>query len=333
MRRNGTRKFGPLLSGTRPWSWFSPGPGEQDVDEPGAASGAAGERAARHAAPSRPFPVRLAARKRARKVVPAAVIAATLAAGATAYGLVATSGSASGSLTADVLAPSGNASASGTHPGLPDAASARPQSPAPAAGQATKQAVKPTATAPSKPAQPKPPASRPVAQASVVTAPEPTRQVAPVAAAPVATHPAAPVSATTVSCGSSGLLPANVTAIVSFLVGHGYSGNAAAGIAGNIYQESKGNPESEGMGGGGLIGWTPLPAGYVTGSYSADLQTQLAGIVTFNQIWSSYIPALNGASSPAAAADIYVTDFERAGIPAAGTRESAAQDVAAACGL
>jgi hypothetical protein len=48
-----------------------------------------------------------------------------------------------------------------------------------------------------------------------------------------------------------------VTAIVSFLLTHGYSDNAAAGIAGNMYQESKGNPESEGDGGGGLIGWTP----------------------------------------------------------------------------
>ena len=63
------------------------------------------------------------------------------------------------------------------------------------------------------------------------------------------------------SCNlSSGMLPENVTAIVSFLLAHGYSDNAAAGIAGNMYQESKGNPESEGMGGGGLIGFTPLPA-------------------------------------------------------------------------
>ena len=47
---------------------------------------------------------------------------------------------------------------------------------------------------------------------------------------------------------------------------------AAAGIAGNIYQESKGNPESVGSGGGGLIGWTPLPSGFVTGNVQADLQ-------------------------------------------------------------
>jgi hypothetical protein len=120
---------------------------------------------------------------------------------------------------------------------------------------------------------------------------------------------------------------------MGFLTSHGYTGSAAAGIAGNIYQESGGNPESEGDGGGGLIGWTPLPGGYVTGNPAADLHTQLAAILAFNQIWAQYIPALNAASSPAAAADIYVTDFERAGVPAAGTREAAATAVAAACGI
>ena len=138
-----------------------------------------------------------------------------------------------------------------------------------------------------------------------------------------------------VSCSgsASGMVPANYAAIVNFLTSHGYTGNAAAGIAGNIWQESGGNPESVGDGGGGLIGWTPLPGGYVTGNPAADLQTQLAAILTFNQIWSQYIPALNAASSPAAAAAIYVTDFERAGIPAVGNREAAAQAVAAACGI
>ena len=138
-----------------------------------------------------------------------------------------------------------------------------------------------------------------------------------------------------VSCSGSagGMVPANYAAIVNFLTAHGYTGNAAAGIAGNIWQESGGNPESVGDGGGGLIGWTPLPGGYVTGNYAADLQTQLAAILTFNQIWSQYIPTLNAASSPAAAAAIYVTDFERAGIPAVGNREAAAEAVASACGI
>ena len=100
-----------------------------------------------------------------------------------------------------------------------------------------------------------------------------------------------------------------------------------------MYQESKGNPESEGMGGGGLIGFTPLPDGYVTGNPAADLQTQLEAVLTYNQQWSAYLPELNGAASPADAASIYVTDFERAGIPAASTREASAEDVASACGI
>ncbi|MDR0344819.1 MAG: phage tail-type lysozyme domain-containing protein [Nocardiopsaceae bacterium] len=133
--------------------------------------------------------------------------------------------------------------------------------------------------------------------------------------------------------GAGGPLPANYATIVSFLMAHGYTGNAAAGIAGNIYQESMGNPESVGSGGGGLIGWTPLPGGLVTGNEAADLQAQLKAILDFNQQWSQYLPALNGAGSPAAAADIYVTDFERAGIPATSNREAAASAVAAACGL
>jgi hypothetical protein len=137
----------------------------------------------------------------------------------------------------------------------------------------------------------------------------------------------------TCSASASGLLPDNYAAIVTFLTSNGYTGIAASGIAGNMYQESKGDPESQGDGGGGLIGWTPLPAGLVTGNPSADLQAQLEAVLAFNREWSPYIPALNSAGTPAAAADIYVTDFERAGVPAAGTREAAAEAVAAACGV
>ena len=129
------------------------------------------------------------------------------------------------------------------------------------------------------------------------------------------------------------MLPDNVTAIVSFLLANGYSDNAAAGIAGNIYQESKGDPESEGMGGGGLIGWTPLPSGFVTGNVPPTCRPSCPRVLTYNQGWAQYLPALNSAASPAAAAYIYVTDFERAGIPAASTREASAQNVASACGI
>jgi hypothetical protein len=168
-------------------------------------------------------------------------------------------------------------------------------------------------------------------RALVGAAPSPSSS--PTASAPGTGSGTTSTGGVTCSASASGLLPDNYAAIVTFLTSHGYTGIAASGIAGNIYQESKGDPESEGDGGGGLIGWTPLPAGLVTGNPSADLQAQLEAILTFNQDWSQYIPALNAASSPAAAADIYVTDFERAGIPAAGTREAAAESVAAACGV
>jgi Phage tail lysozyme len=140
-------------------------------------------------------------------------------------------------------------------------------------------------------------------------------------------------SMTCSSSESGGMLPENYAAIVNFLTAHGYTGLAAAGIAGNIWQESKGNPESEGDGGGGLIGWTPLPDGFVTGNPTADLQTQLEALLTYNQGWAQFIPALNAATSAVQAADIYMDDFERPGNPQAGNREAAAEAVAAACGL
>jgi hypothetical protein len=138
------------------------------------------------------------------------------------------------------------------------------------------------------------------------------------------------------SCSGSadaGPLPENYAAIVSFLTAHGYSGLAAAGIAGNIYQESMGDPESVGTGGGGLIGWTPLPAGFVTGNPAADLQTQLAAILTYNQQYPQYLGELNAAGTAAQAAYVYMTYYERPGIPAAANREAAATAVAQACGL
>ena len=183
-------------------------------------------------------------------------------------------------------------------------------------------------------------ARRHAAPASSPAAPDAAHPLVGAAPSPTATpssgagsSPPAATGGVTCSATATGMLPENYGAIVSFLTSHGYTGIAAAGIAGNMYQESKGNPESVGDGGGGLIGWTPLPAGLVTGNVTADLHAQLEAVLTFNEQWSQYLPALNGASTPGAAADIYVTDFERAGIPAAGTREAAADAVAAACGI
>ena len=264
-------------------------------------------------------------RKRVGRVVPVAAVAATLAAGTAAY--VLTSGgqphssqlnaamsSGSGSVTGTAGSGAGNANAVGS--GLIKIAKATDSSAARAAAKASP-SRKPTA-----------------APAAATHAAAATNAPATHAAAPASSASATKAAATTLSCNLSyGMLPDNVTAIVSFLLANGYSDNAAAGIAGNMYQESKGDPESEGMGGGGLIGFTPLPAGYVTGNPATDLQTQLSAVLTYNQGWASYLPALNAAASPAAAADIYVTDFERAGIPAASTREASAENVASACGI
>ena len=265
-------------------------------------------------------------RKRVGRVVPVAAVAATLAAGtaAAAYGLGgghsqaahlnAAMSAGSGNITGAHASSAGNANAAAS--GLIKVA------------KATDGSARATAKAAAKAT----PSAKPTAAA---THPAATSAPAATTKAPAAT-PATSKSAaaTTLSCSLSySMLPDNVTAIVSFLLANGYSDNAAAGIAGNMYQESKGDPESEGMGGGGLIGFTPLPAGYVTGNPATDLQTQLNAVLTYNQGWASYLPALNAAASPADAASIYVTDFERAGIPAASTREASAENVASACGI
>jgi Phage tail lysozyme len=281
-----------------------------------------------------------AARKRVGKVVPAAGVAAAIVVGAAAYGLVAGSGQPQASkLSADLALPAGRSSTTHGGAGVDSDASTKVRAAKTASGVGATASAKPRASrSPQAAAKAKAaPSAAPARTAATPKAASTARSssVKAAAAAPPATASSSPKkTATTLSCNlSDGMLPDNVTAIVTFLLAHGYSDNAAAGIAGNMYQESKGNPESEGMGGGGLIGFTPLPAGYVTGNPSADLQTQLEAVLTYNQQWAGYLPALNDAASPADAASIYVTDFERAGIPAAGTREASAADVASACGI
>jgi Phage tail lysozyme len=249
--------------------------------------------------------------KRAGVAAPAVAVAGALAAAPHLHSLTASAPKVTGAATAQLAYPAQAANA------------ARPQPASQSRAEYQARHARKPAPRPAHPHHSPAPAS-PAARANATPAAGSGQQAA---------APAASTGSVSCSASASGPLPANYAAIMTFLTSHGYTGNAAAGIAGNIDQESGGNPESEGDGGGGLIGWTPLPAGYVTGSPSADLQTQLAAILAFNKIWSQYIPALNAAPSPAAAADVYVTDFERAGIPAAGTREAAATAVAAACGV
>ena len=263
------------------------------------------------------------------KAVPAAAIAATLAAGAAAYGFPGSAQANPAKLQAALALPVEQDTVAHGGAGTEDIAAAK-SAPRLASKPALARtpAAHPSASASSSASAASQPSAQPTTAQS--SAASPATQAS---SSPAPSHSSSS-TATTVSCSdNSYLLPANVTAIVSFLLANGYSGNAAAGIAGNIYQESKGDPESIGMGGGGLIGWTPLPSGFVTGNTAADLQTQLSALLTYNQGWSGYIPELNSAASPADAAYIYVTDFERAGIPAASTREASAEAVAAACNV
>ena len=107
-------------------------------------------------------------------------------------------------------------------------------------------------------------------------------------------------------------------AIGQYLVDNGYSAAAAAGVASCVDGESGANPESEGDGGGGLIGWTPLgsaepDANIVTGDVSADMMTQLADILYYNsnEIGQSRVDELNSQTDPVAAADFYSQNFEK----------------------
>jgi LysM repeat protein len=119
----------------------------------------------------------------------------------------------------------------------------------------------------------------------------------------------------------------NYLTIAKFLVAHGYSRAAAAGIVACIAGESAGNPESEGDGGGGLIGWTPLPAGYVTGNPTADLNKQLSEILVYNSRFGSAVSTLNIIPSAVAAADYYSQEFERPAVTDSDVRASVADSI------
>jgi LysM repeat protein len=126
----------------------------------------------------------------------------------------------------------------------------------------------------------------------------------------------------------------NLLAIGQYLVDNGYSKAAAAGIASCIDGESGGNPESEGSGGGGLIGWTPLGsalpnANIVTGDAAQDMMTQLADILYYNshEIGQSAVAELNSQTDPVAAADFFSEHFERPAVTNSDVVPSVAEQV------
>ena len=128
----------------------------------------------------------------------------------------------------------------------------------------------------------------------------------------------------------------NAGTIIAFLRKEGYSLAAAAGIYGNIYQESTGNPEATEIGGGGgegLIQWTgttPYPnANIITGNASTDLSTQLQDVLAWAKTNNASPSVMNAAvgNDPSTAAQYFETNAERAGTPDMSNRIAAAQAV------
>jgi hypothetical protein len=125
----------------------------------------------------------------------------------------------------------------------------------------------------------------------------------------------------------------NSQPIMAYLIAQGYTPVAAAGIYGNMYQESGGNPEAGGPGNAGLIQWTPgSEAGpyqpVMTGNPVYDLGRQLADVMQWNS-QNGALPAMMNpaATDPSSAATWYMNQAERPGIPALANRQSAATGV------
>jgi hypothetical protein len=130
-------------------------------------------------------------------------------------------------------------------------------------------------------------------------------------------------------------VPQNAQAIYEYLTGHGYNSTAAAGILGNMTQESGGSPEAQGSGGGGLIGWTPESAAQpiqpiITGNVKRDLTAQLQDVLNWNVHMKAGPGFLNKASSPQDAARLYMNQAERPNPALANlaNRQQSAVDVA-----
>lgn len=119
----------------------------------------------------------------------------------------------------------------------------------------------------------------------------------------------------------------NAQAIYRGLLAMGLNSNAAAGVAGNIYQESHGNPGSSSPAGGGLFGLTVANGGSVNGG---SLASELAKLHTYINQNGSIADINAHASTPTAAADWFSQHYERPGDPKLPIRESAAQWVAGA---
>jgi hypothetical protein len=115
----------------------------------------------------------------------------------------------------------------------------------------------------------------------------------------------------------------NAEVIYKGLIAMGLSTNAAAGVAGNIYQESGGNPSVGSGAGGGLFGETIANGGAAGGGSMAEQLAALKAYIAKN----GSISAINAnASTPQAAAVYFMQNYERPNV----ALENEANRVAAA---
>ncbi len=123
----------------------------------------------------------------------------------------------------------------------------------------------------------------------------------------------------------------NLVTVADYLHQHGYSAVAAAGVAACIAGESSGNPEAQGSGGRGLIGWTPpgkLPDSAFTGNVAHDLIAQAQQIINYNNNQGAgLVRQLNQQHTVSAAADFYSRNFERPARALSDVRLSIGQQV------
>lgn len=146
-----------------------------------------------------------------------------------------------------------------------------------------------------------------------------------------------------VSGGAGGASSENAKRAFDFFVGIGFTLEQAAGIVGNLQQESGVDPRSEQLGGGpgrGIAQWTlgdrwAALQRWAAGRDIYDLQTQLDFIVheMLNVApWNQTIPAVRATNTPGDAAYAFQRVYERAGQPENAKRTKFANDALAMYG-
>lgn len=107
-------------------------------------------------------------------------------------------------------------------------------------------------------------------------------------------------------------IPDNAEAIFNGLVAGGLSPVAASGVLGNIEAESGGDLNSQGDGGGGLLGYTPISSAPPGGAPGGPIAGQISAAIAYIQ--NSYpggVAALNSISSASQAGSSFAQLGER----------------------